>query len=314
MNELISVIVPVYNVEKYLRKCVESILQQTYTNLEIILVDDGSTDSSGFICDELSQTDSRIQVYHKINGGLSDARNFGVEKANGEYLMFIDSDDYINKHMTEYLHNYAKKYDADLTLCDYIEVYENTNVDNNQEFKNIHHFLYDKHNAIYQLFQGLKTKMIVAWNKLYKKEIFNELRYEIGKIHEDEFMVHKVLEKCEKVCYIDVPLLYYVQRSESIMSKTYSLKHLDLLTALNDRYEHYKNTSFENDALILLLRNYISQYFKVKRFLNDKEILKRIENGFNANISKVKHVQMKQWIKFQVFRFSKTLYMKLWIK
>ena len=180
-NDLISIIIPVYKVEKYLEKCIESVLKQTYTNLQIILVDDGSPDNCGKICDEYDKKDSRIEVIHKANGGLSDARNVGISKAKGRYIGFVDSDDYIKEDMYEILLNLIKKYDADVSICNLYDV-----IDGNECIRN-------KENGIreYSRLDILKEVLLdkniqsYAWNKLYEKELFDEIKYPIGKKYED---------------------------------------------------------------------------------------------------------------------------------
>lgn len=314
MNELISIIVPVYNVEKYLHKCVESILNQTYFYIELILVDDGSTDTSPMICDYFKKVDERVRVIHKDNGGLSDARNRGIVEAKGKYLMFVDSDDYINNKMVEYLYQYATKYDADMTLCDFLNVYEDTKVDLTYAPSNFDYKIYNQKDAIDSLFNGLQVKLIVAWNKLYKKEIFETLCYEKGRIHEDEFIIHHIINKCSLICYIDVPLLYYLQRPESIMNKGYSKKNLAALQAIHNRYLFYKGSEFENDALILLMRNMISHYFKVEKYLKSIDIAYEIHHHFKSLKKDLKSLGIKQRIKFETFAISTSLYKFLFLK
>ena len=173
----VSVIVPVYNVEKYLKQCLDSIVDQTLEDLEIVLVDDGSVDSSGTICDEYAKKDSRIEVIHKANGGLSDARNVGISKAKGRYIGFVDSDDYIKEDMYEILLNLIKKYDADVSICNLYDV-----IDGNECIRN-------KENGIreYSRLDILKEVLLdkniqsYAWNKLYEKELFDEIKYPIRK-------------------------------------------------------------------------------------------------------------------------------------
>lgn len=178
MKELISVIIPVYNVEKYLNKSIESVIKQTYKELEIILVDDGSTDSSGKICDEFAQKDDRIKVIHKKNGGLSDARNAGISEAKGKYLGFIDSDDYIDKNFYEILYNVLKKYNSDISICKHRETY--TDYEENTSKLEIKEQVFNTEQALKELLLFGEVNNY-AWNKLYKKELFNEINYPVGK-------------------------------------------------------------------------------------------------------------------------------------
>ena len=200
-KDLISVIVPVYKVEKYLEKCIESIIKQTHTNLQIILVNDGSPDNCGKICDEYAKKDSRIEVIHKINGGLSDARNVGINRANGRYIGFVDSDDYIKEDMYEKLINLIKEYDADISICNLYDVidgkkYVRNNENGIQEYSRLEilkEVLLDKNIQSY------------AWNKLYKKELFDEIKYPIGKKYEDIGTTFYVFEKCNKIVVTSKP-------------------------------------------------------------------------------------------------------------
>ena len=176
----ISIIVPVYNVEKYLEKCVKSILNQTFTDFELILVDDGTPDSSGVICDQFAEKDERIKVIHKKNGGLSDARNTGIEVAKGEYIGFVDSDDYIAEDMYELLYTNIVNEEADLSICGIYDVYENKEAQ-----KRIRQYMIlNKFEAIKVILEA-KIVSVHAVNKLYKKELFTHVRYPVGKITED---------------------------------------------------------------------------------------------------------------------------------
>lgn len=240
MNDLISVIVPVYKVEKYLTKCIDSIINQTYKNLQIILVDDGSPDNCGKICDSYAKKDKRIRVIHKKNGGLSDARNAGIESAKGEYLAFIDSDDYIAPDMLEKLHKALTDADADMSICSFKYIWEDASMtdeelNNSSPIKN--EVLYGRDILCNKMNDKGGWYWVVAWNKLYRKELFNDVCYPNNKIHEDEFVIHKILFKCDKVVCIEDMLYYYFQRQSSIMNEKYSIKRLDAVEALLDRVE-----------------------------------------------------------------------------
>lgn len=231
-NELISIIVPVYNVEQYLIKCVDSIINQTYTNIEIILVDDGSTDSSGFLCDSLSKKDPRILVYHKENGGLSSARNFGIEKVRGAYLGFIDSDDYIDPDMYETLYNLIKKDNSDVSMCGLYNIYANRRDEQVNEVKT---YLLNPEEAIKMVLDS-KITSVTAVNKLYKKQIFNDLRYDFGKTSEDAFIIVRLLDKCKLISVTNERKYYYYHRYNSITKKPFSEKSLDVIDAYRLNY------------------------------------------------------------------------------
>lgn len=218
--KLITVIIPVYNVKPYLSKCIESVIKQSYKNLEIILVDDGSDDGSFSVCKEFSKKDNRIKLYHTENLGLSHARNVGLDHASGEYIIFVDSDDYIRKDMISTM--VSKGEDADLVICNYEKVLSDSDKkipqdakclkDDNWNFKQFweHYYL-----------ENLGIFCCVAWNKLYKKELFKDIRYPIDKIHEDEYIINDIIGRCNRIRVIKNSLYYYVQRKDSIMHASY---------------------------------------------------------------------------------------------
>ena len=267
-NDLISIIIPVYKVEKYLEKCIESVLKQTYTNLQIILVDDGSPDNCGKICDEYAKKDSRIEVIHKANGGLSDARNVGISKAKGRYIGFVDSDDYIKEDMYEILLNLIKKYDADVSICNLYDV-----IDGNEYIRN-------KENGIreYSRLDILKEVLLdkniqsYAWNKLYKKELFDEVKYPIGKKYEDIGTTFYIFEKCNKIVVTSEPEYYYLKRSDSLVNNVTESTVFDYMELILQRYLYIYDNIKE-------LKQY-NDYYLVRTLLtanNDIKELKQIE-------------------------------------
>ena len=228
--ELISVIVPVYKVEEYLDRCVQSIVDQTYRNLEIILVDDGSPDNCPAMCDAWAVKDSRIKVIHKVNGGLSDARNAGMVIARGEYIAFIDSDDWVHTEYLTLLYRTAQKSDALLTACDY---WVTDGEDNQRLFSEPEFEIHSAEEALEMLTQN-QCYRAVAWNKLYHRSLLEGEAYPVGRYHEDEFFTYRIMDKAQKLAYVKVPLYYYFQRSGSIMQSV-SVKHLDALDAYLER-------------------------------------------------------------------------------
>ena len=244
-RELISIIVPVYNVEDYLGQCVNSLINQTYTNLEIILVDDGATDKSGVLCDILAEKDTRIKVIHKKNGGLSDARNAGIDVATGTYIGFVDSDDWIDEDMFSKLINSSKKFDADISFCAVTVVYDRQFVNRSL---NIDNYCMEKDQAVEMLLHDDKCKSF-AWNKLYKRELFKEIRFPVGKYFEDVFIMHEIFENANRVAYVDDGLYFYRQREGSIMHMKAVTAWMDYLEAVEKRINYYKN---ENDYIKIL--------------------------------------------------------------
>lgn len=242
----ISVIVPVFRVEKYLSKCVDSILGQTYKNLEVILVDDGSDDSCPQICDEYGQKDCRVKVIHRKNGGLSAARNTGIEAAEGDVIALVDSDDYIGKYMFEQLLNAMESNGADISMCDYKYVHENDNPsDKDEKHEDVSVMTLDGIQAQYYMYDTYRnrTTFTVAWNKLYKKKLFDGITYPEGRIYEDEARTHALLYRAERIAYVQAPYYYYLQRDDSIVGSSISTKKLQLIDAYVDRLTFYRQKS-----------------------------------------------------------------------
>lgn len=238
IEEKISVIVPVYNVEAYLEKCVESILRQTYTNLEILLINDGSTDNSGDLCDQLALRDQRIRVIHKENGGLSDARNTGIEEASSDLIGFVDSDDYIDEDMYETLYRQMLESKAELSMCGHYDVYHQIP---EKQVVAIQTWALIPEEAIRMVMEA-KILSVTAVNKLYKKELFDQLRFEMGKIAEDAFIMIRLIHQCSKVVATNEKKYYYVHRENSITTQKFSLKFLNVIEA----YEQNANIIREN--------------------------------------------------------------------
>ncbi|MBQ2643432.1 glycosyltransferase [Candidatus Saccharibacteria bacterium] len=208
MKQLISVIVPVYNVGGYVEKCIRSVLGQEYEELEVILVDDGSTDGSGKICDELAEEDDRVRVFHKQNGGLSDARNYGLKKAKGEVVAFVDSDDYVEKDYISEMYKTMEQTNADVIVCGYNNIKPKGEVLSGET-------------AAVKLLTKQENIDIVAWNKLYRKNLFteNKISFPFGKKHEDMLTTYRILAKAKKVTYVSSSLYSYVERKNSIMGE-----------------------------------------------------------------------------------------------
>lgn len=237
MSKLISVIIPVYNVEKYLERCVKSVINQTYKNLEIILVDDGAKDNSGIMCDELAKLDDRIIVIHKQNGGLSDARNHGLNIAKGEYIGFVDSDDYIAEDMFETLYNTIMENEADISIVSFYEMYNNKLIGVRDSGKLE---IMNKLEAMKELLIDTKIQSY-AWNKLFKRELFNDLKFPTGKNFEDIATTLLLFEKCEKVALLEKPKYYYLRRDDSIVGVRNSKTYTDYLEVILDKYLYLKD-------------------------------------------------------------------------
>lgn len=251
MVDLISIIVPVYNVEQYLDRCVESIVNQTYQNLEIILVDDGSPDACPALCDAWAEKDSRIRVIHKPNGGLSDARNAGMAVATGEFISFIDSDDWVAPQFYEKLLEVIKRDGSDIAACSVEMVWED-NPTSRMLTESVNCIL-NRHEAQAELLEEAKLKQPV-WYKLYRASAIEDIPFAKGKYHEDVFWSYQAIGAAQRVSVIDYVGYYYWQRTGSIMGEGYSLKRLDAMEAYCNRYEYfmYEFPELEHAALIAI--------------------------------------------------------------
>ena len=220
---LLSIIVPVYKVENYLQKCIDSILAQTFTDFELILVDDGSPDGCSALCDAAAAKDARVRVIHQKNGGLSAARNAGLDVARGAWIGFVDSDDYIAPEMYEKMYRAVQSTGADLALCDYAKVDEA-----GVPCVQTHVAVPQKSLTGRELLQkAYWTTVQIAWNKLYRRTIFAQLRYPVGKLNEDFFVIPEICLNTQKAVVVPDVLYYYVQRGDSIMGKSSTLRHYD---------------------------------------------------------------------------------------
>lgn len=269
MNELISVIVPIYNVEKYLDKCIQSIVNQTYKNLEIILVDDGSTDSTPAICDKWKEHDSRISVIHKENTGAGDTRNVGFTYANGEWVAYIDSDDYLNENLFEYLLSLADD-ETDLVECRLVETPDD-NVDWSFDEK-ASIITCDAEKALeYHINDGIFRQ--TPPNKIYRKRVVEGIDFPVGKLIDDEFWTYRVIGKCRKLVHSDNVMYAYRQQDASAMHKSYSLKRLHAIEAKLERLEYLKNNypKLVNLASINLWQTCMYQYQMSLLHLNNED-------------------------------------------
>lgn len=267
---MISVIVPIYKVEKELDRCIKSLVNQTYSDLEIILVDDGSPDNCPKICDQWAKKDSRINVIHKKNGGLSDARNAGYMAAKGSYISFIDSDDWIHYDFFKIMMNEMNKNDVDIVECDVIKTssYMEDSVSNSVSMQ-----IYDSQKAL-ELLINDNTFHQHVWNKLYKKDVIGNILFAVGKLNEDEFWTYQIFGASKKISKIDVPMYYYYQRETSIMGQNYSLRRLDALEAKFERQLYMSNhyPSLFKLAITNFYETCIYQGQMSLLYLNDKDL------------------------------------------
>ena len=273
----VSIIVPVYQVEKYIRQCVDSILAQTFTDFELILVDDGSKDQSGQICDEYARMDERVRVIHKDNGGAADTRNRGVDQAVGNYLMFVDSDDYIAPTMVECLYRNIVSQNADIAACNYLYLFDNdrkkdfvTNV-KSEILSGTEVFYYRKNERNY----GFWT---VVWNKLIKKETVGRVRFRSGKYYEDEFWANEIYQMDIKIVTISDCLYYYRQHENSTMRQIKNARSLDIIEAFQERiYIYLQEEEYSEQAYKVLIYSLEHLEESKKLITNEDERKKYIQ-------------------------------------
>lgn len=289
----ISIIVPVYNVEKYLSRCVDSILNQTFKNFELILVDDGSPDNCGKICDEYAKKDDRVRVIHKPNGGLADARNAGIELAlknsDSEWITFIDSDDWVHHQYLEFLFKAVIENNTLISIGKYLSTHT--------EIKSDENIVYTSEILDTEEFQINKfTYSLISVVKLIKKELMADVRFPVGKLHEDAFTIWKLLLKVDSISFVDLELYYYFQNPNSIMHVQWTPRRLDEIKAYEERikfYEENKKYNLRNraeKALFNVLVSQINSILSMNYKKNEKKYLKILRKKLHSNLRKNKKV------------------------
>lgn len=280
--ELVSVIIPVYNVKPYLERCVNSIINQSYKNLEIILVDDGATDGCRELCDDLQLGDDRIKVIHQENQGLSAARNTGIEAAGGEYICFVDSDDYVNPEYVRYMYGMCVENGADIGICGHLITEEDDYFKEIDFTKPIE--LYSRSELFDRFYTDMHGSIVIAWNKLYKRTCIGNIRYDVGVINEDEGTTFKFLYNADKIAFGREVGYYYYSRPDSITGLAYSKRNLDILKAYENRLAFYKEQGEEklyDRECQFYLSEILNQYRKVRHFLHgDQQILKMLREKY----------------------------------
>lgn len=283
--EKVSVIVPVYRVEQYIDKCVESIVNQTYTNLEIILVDDGSPDNCPQICDEWAKKDNRIKVIHKKNGGLSDARNAGFRIATGTFCAFIDSDDYIEINMFEEMCRILLKDNSDIVICGIRFVDEEGN--EGSVAKDLETGVFSKKEIFKKFTEDNWWQYVSACTKLYRKDVIDNIEFPKGKLNEDAFVMHEFFDRCKKISVTNKKFYHYVQSDNSITRSNITIRNLDEFEAIYNRYCFYINNGY-SDYVYGIRKLLIDKYFKIfsrlkikntkelKRYFEIKKMIKRV--------------------------------------
>ena len=303
-EKLVTVIVPIYKVEQYINRCVDSIISQTYKNLEIILVDDGSPDSCGKICDDYAKSDSRIKVIHKENGGLSDARNAGIAVANGDYLMFVDSDDWVDEDFCESAVSTLEKNNSDIVVFGYNRVDESDNLLDSWNLQGRHK--YSKQEALKKLFRSEIDNY--AWNKIYKRSLFHEIRYPKGKLWEDIGTTYLLFAEAESIYISNCVTYNYLMRKSSITGQRNRKGELDMFTQRLEQYEFAQKNfpGLSKEILPLLVFSALRAYIFAGNDRNGKDICERADQFLTSHKQEVK--KLSAGFKSTLFYFNKQLY------
>ena len=311
MSDLISVIVPVYKVEQYLPRCVDSILAQTYQNLEIFLVDDGSPDRCGSICNDYAKKDSRIQVIHKKNGGLSDARNAALDICTGEYISFVDSDDYVSTDFIASLYQALQNHHTRLAICGINKFDESGNISVDYSPSNIEKCVSGR-----EMFATVWRPS--ACNKLYHRSLFDNIRYPFGKLYEDLFIYHDILAQIDRASFTGKNSYFYFNRQLSIMNKEYDIRNTDSIEGLDLRIVKLRSMQYDDLAdqhLPLLFNQTVEAFCKLDASDDETRVRlvlsKKICDRHFREMLSYKGFHFKQKVKIFLFRFFPGLYKAL---
>ncbi|RHK40817.1 glycosyltransferase [Bifidobacterium pseudocatenulatum] len=282
---LISVIVPVYNVVRFLDRCVESIVSQTYSKIEILLVDDGSTDGSSLKCDFWAGKDDRISVIHKRNGGLSDARNAGLDVCLGEYIAFVDSDDYVDSRFIERMFDALSRCSSTVSVCDVVREDESGNVLQKSRERRPQECVMSGRKCLGLTY--VDPNAVTAWSKLYHRSLWEGLRFPKGRLHEDEFVFHEIMYQCDRVVVIADELYHYVQHRGSIMHTWYDIRYLDRIDAWLQRLDAFVKHGEGEDLIIPLLHMIMNDLYSSARLdwrdtRNEHAVVLRINRLFDS--------------------------------
>ena len=302
----ISIIVPVYKTEPYLARCVESILTQTFTDWELILVDDGSPDRCPEMCDAYATEDKRIKVIHKENGGLSDARNHGLDVATGDYILFVDSDDYIHPHMLQAMSRLATAEDADIVQCCYIRGTE----DHFPTIKeSTRHYIFNNHS----IFASTRQQTILC-AKLYRRSLWDSLRMPVGKIHEDDFTTWRLYYHSHRIVVIDTPYYYYYINPRGIMASEARRFSPLLVEAYEERIAYFEERNETTLAALSRWRFSMPMMYIYLRGNITREEKRNIQHILHENIKTFAHCRQVPWghrLVFSLLDLSPRLYRSL---
>lgn len=309
----ISIIVPIYKVEKYIKRCIDSIINQKFMDFELILVDDGSPDKCGEICDEYALKDSRVKVIHKKNGGLSSARNAGLDIARGKYIGFVDSDDWINEEMYQTLYNLIQEYDCDIAECCYKKVYDEKIIEKQRERYEVS--ILSNIKILESMYVNNFAGSTISVNKLYRSSLFKNIRFPEGKLNEDQFTTYKLYFNSRKVVSINREMYYYYQSDNSITRSEFSIKKLDAIEAIESSKRFFEENNLYdlvlwNDTLysFVLIKYYII-LLENAEFDNKyrNSILEKFRGRFWLFI-KNEHISIREKFLLMLFYVSPKLY------
>lgn len=313
MKDLISVIIPVYRVEAYLKRCVDSVLAQTYTHMEVILVDDGSPDGCPSICDAYAEQDARVTVIHQENAGLSGARNAGIDRAKGAYLAFVDSDDYLAPDFLERLYQACVDTNSEMSVCRW-EYVKGESIPEKGTGKTE---IFTGRQMLANLYTPDGAYFVVAWNKLYKKELFEKIRYPLGRIHEDEATTYRIYDKVRKAAYVDRSLYGYFVAPSSI-TRGFNPRRLDWVTAVAERIDFFEERGYRElmvPALQAFADGSIDIYFGLRDFLPGSEREQEVIRSYiRRGLRRVKpygKFPMRTTIGYWLFLLCPGIYRKL---
>lgn len=317
MKNKISIIVPIYNMEKYLKICIVSLMHQTYQNIEIILVDDGSTDTSGEICDYYSKQDTRIKTIHQKNKGVAAARNCGVSVATGEFIGFVDPDDWIEETMYEEMMEVLRKNKADICMCDFVYEYDGVTEDVTRKKPLLKSEIFTGEDAIHRLFLNNTFFYTMLWNKLFKRTLWMGIRFPEGYVHEDEAVIHRVYGKCDKIATISKNLYHYRQVPSSITHTNQIQRRFDFCYALADRIDYLKHGDYKEECMNLteiivyqVLNNYYISGIEKKYLKRGKKEVMSVM----PLVMKDKTKKFKYKLSILIFGISPLFYKKLFFR
>lgn len=314
-SPVVSIIVPIYNVQDFVEKCIESILNQTFEDFELLLVNDGSTDHSKEICERFVERDNRVRLLNKENGGLSDARNYGLDNSKCDYIIFIDSDDYVDKRFVEDLYTAITDADSEVSICEYSEVNEQGNLisvvglnnhDNSSELtgKDILRLFYQPGGVVNQ----------VVWNKIYKRSVFKNIRFATGRLYEDGYIIAPLYWNIRKVSLVRKKLYFYVKRSGSIMNSTLNMKKLtDADEAFLYRMEFFKKR--DNELYLLAIDEYLSWIITVSGYVYSdsgaRDFIIYLQNQFRRYVNLSANKSLKVKLKYFIVKRSLIVFVKI---